>query len=444
VTIRESTRGGRSLHDRGRRIGTSGPNDEGAPQLSSQKDGRPTIAPALESLLVPIDSIETHPRNPRSGDIAAIAESLRRFGQQKPVVVQESTGWVVAGNHVLLAARSLDWTEIAANVVELDDAMATAFMLADNRTADLGGYNDALLAAILAEQAAAGNLEATGYNVDDVAALVAAAGLDAPRDLDSCPDLPAPAERRPRPGDLFELGRNRLLVGDATREADVQRLIGGGTVDLLLTDPPYGTSYVGKTRRALTIANDDLGEEGTRRLVGGALRAAPLRPGGAFYVFAPGGALHLAFLLALGDEGLEVRQTLIWVKDRFVLSRGDYHARHEPILYGWRGGAAHHFVADRTQDTVWECPRPARSEQHPTMKPAALVERAIRNSSRPGETVYDPFVGSGTTLVAADVAGRCAFAMEIDPAYAQVALERWATLTGRRPTLVERGGDRDG
>ena len=424
----------------------------GAPRVPGPDDSVPAsgrqsvdrIAPSLRPLIVPLSSVELHPRNPRVGDVEAVAASLRRFGQQKPIVVQKSTGYVVAGNHLLRSALSLGWTEIAANVVELDDAKATAFMLADNRTADLGGYDDALLAAVLAEQAAAGNLEATGYNADEVAALVAAAGLNEPRDVDACPDLPAPAEVYVRPGDLFELTCHRLLVGDATREEDVRRLIGGLSIDLIVTDPPYGVGYKGKTRRALTIANDDLGEEGTRQLVAAALRAAPLRSGGAFYVFAPGGALHLASLLALRDAGLAVHQTLVWLKDQFVLGHADYHARHEPILYGWRGGAAHHFVADRSQDTVWEYPRPTRNAEHPTMKPAALVERAIRNSSRPGETVYDPFVGSGTTLVAAEVAGRRAFAMEIDPAYAQVALERWATLTGRRPTLVERGGDRDG
>jgi len=394
--------------------------------------------------VVPIESITLHPRNPRIGDVEAVAASLRRFGQQKPIVVQRSTRYVVAGNHLVRAALSLGWTEIAANVIELDDATAVAFMLADNRTSDLGGYDDALLAAVLADQAAAGNLEATGYDADDVAALVAAAGLNEPRDLDACPDLPAPADVYVRPGDLYGLGRHRLLVGDATNAADVSRLLGGASVDLLVTDPPYGVGYTGKTRRALTIANDDLGEDGTRRLVAETLRAAPLRPGGAFYVFAPGGALHLAFLLALRDAGLAVHQTLVWLKDQFVLGHADYHARHEPILYGWRDGAAHHVVADRTQDTVWEYPRPARNTDHPTMKPAALIERAIRNSSLPGETVYDPFVGSGTTLVAAEIAGRRAFAIEIDPAYAQVALERWAALTGRRPTLVERGGDRDG
>jgi len=357
--------------------------------------------------------------------VDAVAASLRRFGQQKPIVVQASTRYVVAGNHLLLAARSLGWTEIAANVVELDDATATAFLLADNRTSDLGGYDDALLAAILAEAAAANNLASTGYDADDVAALVAAAGLAETRDVDACPDLPAPADIYARPGDLFELGPHRLLVGDATSAADVGRLVHGATVDLVVTDPPYGVAYAGKTRRALTIANDDLGEAGTRQLVAEALQAAPL-------------------LLAVRDAGLAVHQTLVWVKDRFVLGHGDYHSRHEPILYGWRPGAAHHFVGDRTQDTVWEVPRPTRSAEHPTMKPVALVERAIRNSSRPGETVYDAFSGSGTMLIAAEITGRVAFAMEIDPRYAQVALERWAAFTGRRPALVGDGGDRDG
>ena len=319
-----------------------------------------------------------------------MAASLRRFGQRKPIVVQASTGYVVAGNHVLRAALRSAGPRSRRTSSNSTTPTATGFMLADNRTADLGGYDDALLAAILAEQQAADNLAATGYDADDVAALVAAAGLTETRDLDACPDLPAPTEVYLRPGDLYELGRHRLLVGDATEPDDVGRLLGGASVDLLVTDPPYGVGYTGKTRRALTIANDDLGEDGTRGLVTAALRAAPLRPGGAFYVFAPGGALHLAFLLALRDAGLAVHQTLVWVKDRFVLGRSDYHARHEPILYGWRPGAAHHFVADRTQDTVWEYPRPARSTEHPTMKPAALIERAIRNSSPPGRDRVRP------------------------------------------------------
>jgi 16S rRNA G966 N2-methylase RsmD len=194
----------------------------------------------------------------------------------------------------------------------MDDAEATAFMLADNRTSDLGGYDDNLLAAILAEEAAADNLAATGYDEDAVAALIRAAGMAAsPRDPEAVPDRPSPAEVYVKLGDLWGLGRHRLLVGDATDPAAVGRLTAGSTVDLLWTDPPYGVDYTGKTAAALKIENDNLGAEGTRALVADALRLAPLRPGAAFYLTAPAGPLHLAFLLALADADLSVRQALV-------------------------------------------------------------------------------------------------------------------------------------
>ncbi len=394
------------------------------------------IAPPLRPLAVALSSVELHPRNPRLGDVSAVAASLTRFGQQKPIVVQASTRFVVAGNHIVRAAQSLGWTEVAANVVELDDATAVAYMLADNRTADLGRYDDGLLAAILAEQVAADNLAATGYDADDVAALLRAVGAGDERDPDAVPDLPREAEVYVQAGDLWALGRHRLLVGDATDPGAVARLTADTPVDLVFTDPPYGVGYIGGTAAHLTIANDDLGADGTRALVADALRLAPLRPGGTFYVMAPAGPLHLSFLLALADAGLTLHQTLIWAKSSFVLGHGDYHYRHEPILYGWRDGVRHLFRGDRTQDTVWEIPRPARSAVHPTMKPVELVERAIRNSSMPGERVLDMFAGSGTTLIAAERAERVCLAMELDPRYAQVAIERWGSFTGQTPRRV--------
>jgi site-specific DNA-methyltransferase (adenine-specific) len=391
----------------------------------------PHIAPQLRALAVPIDSVELHPRNPRRGDVAAVAASLARFGQVKPIVVQRSTSYVIAGNHVLRAALNLGWTEIAANVEDLDDVESIALMLADNRSADLGGYDDTLLAAILAEQQAEDNLAATGYDADDVAALLAQAGVIEERDLDAAPDLPAEADVYVERGQRWALGRHVLMCGDATVADDVAHLTGDDSVDLVWTDPPYGLGYRGKTKRGLTIVNDDLGPDGTRALVAAALRLAPLRPGGVFYVAAPSGPeLHLAFLLALEDAGLTAHQTLAWVKDRFCLGHADYHARHENLLYGWKDGRAHYFVKDRTQDTVWEIDRPARSTSHPTMKPVELVARAIRNSSTPGQLVYDPFAGSGSTLIAAEQTGRRCRAMELDPRYAQVILERWAALVG--------------
>lgn len=385
---------------------------------------------------MPIASVSLHPRNPRRGDVAAVQASLARFGQQKPLVVQQSTGQVVAGNHVLRAAQALGWTEIAANVEAMDDATAIAYMLADNRTSDLGGYDDQLLAAILSEEAAAANLAATGYDPDTVAALLAAADIHDPRDPDAAPDPPAREDVYVQPGDLWLLGRHRLVCGDSTDPAVVARVTEGTSVDLLWTDPPYAVGYVGKTAAALTIANDDLDEAGTRALVGSALRLAPLKAGGAFYVASPAGPGQLAFLLALRDAELPVHQTLVWCKDRFVLGRSDYMYRHENLLYGWRAGAAHYFLDDRTQDTVWEIPRPARNALHPTMKPVALVERAIRNSTRAGERVLDPFVGSGTTLIAAEISGRTGLAIDLDPAYVQVTLARWAAFTGQTPCKV--------
>jgi site-specific DNA-methyltransferase (adenine-specific) len=390
---------------------------------------------------VPIDSIALHPRNPRRGNVEAVAASLARFGQQKPLVVQASSRYVVAGNHLLRAARGLGWSEIAANVQDMDDAEATAFMLADNRTADLGGYDDALLAAILAETQAADNLAATGYDNDAVASLLAGLGVSDPRDADAVPDPPTGAELYVRPGDLWLLGRHRLLCGDGTDGAAVTQLTEGAPIDLLWTDPPYGVAYVGKTSKALTIANDRLDGAGTRALVARALHLTPLRAGGVFYVASPAGPAHLTFLLALADAGLTIHETLIWVKDRFVLGRSDYHYRHEPILYGWSAGPRHRFVDDRTQDSVWEIPRPTLNELHPTMKPVALVERAIRNSSREGDRVYDPFAGSGTTLIAAEQTGRIGLAIELDPAYCQVIIERWQSYSGGTATRLEGSGN---
>ena len=394
------------------------------------------IAPALQALALPIDAIELHPRNPRIGNVEAVAASLQRFGQLKPLVVQKSTMFCVAGNHVLRAARSLGWPEIAANVEAMDDAAAVAFLLTDNRTSDLGSDDDGLLAAILAEQAAADNLAATGYDADDVAALLRATGRADERDPDAVPDLPPEAEVYVQPGELWALGRHRLLVGDATDPEAVARLTAEALVDLVFVDPPYGVDYVGKTSAGLTITNDTLDADGIRALVADALRLVPLRPGGAFYVMAPAGPLHLQFLLGIADAGLTLHQTLIWAKDRFVLGHGDYHYRHEPILYGWRDGGRHLFRGDRTHDSVWEIPRPARSEIHPTMKPVELVERAIRNSSVPGARVLDAFVGSGTTIIAAERTERTCLAMELDPRYAQTALERWRSFSGQLPRRV--------
>jgi DNA modification methylase len=282
------------------------------------------------------------------------------------------------------------------------------------------------------------------------------AGLTDPDEVPSAPEEPTVAT-----GELWALGEHRLLIGDATSADDVARLTAEGQVDLLWTDPPYGVAYqtnlsvdvaVARHRRTdgLELKNDSLRPEQTRELVAAACRLAPLRAGGAFYLAAPAGPMHLEFMLALREAGLRLRQTIIWVKDRFVMGMTDFHYRHEPILYGdlgekdfepvlygWDEGERHAFYGGRRLDTVWEIKRPGASPEHPTMKPVELVARALEYSTRPGDVVYDPFVGSGTTIIAAEQLGRRALALEIDPRYAQVSIERWEHFTGQQAERLE-------
>jgi DNA modification methylase len=265
-------------------------------------------------------------------------------------------------------------------------------------------------------------------------------------DPDEVPDIPD--EPKVRRGELYALGDHRLLCGDATNDADVRRVIGEAThADILWTDPPYGVAYqtklsteeaVARRRRTdgLEVTNDL--PEDIPALLAATFNLAPLRAGGAFYVASPSsGEVLPVFYAALAQSGMAVREQLIWVKDVFVMGRQDYHWRHEPILYGWKEGAGHEWHGGRQQDTVWEIPRPRRSESHPTMKPVELVARGLANSSRPGDLVYEPFAGSGRTIIAAEQTGRRCVALEIDPRYAQVAIDRWETFTGRSSERID-------
>jgi DNA modification methylase len=270
---------------------------------------------------------------------------------------------------------------------------------------------------------------------------------------------------------------HRLLVGDSTEPLIVSQLMASDVgrdnwltdlfeqADMVFTDPPYGVEYVGKTKDQLVIQNDRLGDAGTRMLIGDMARAWPLKPGGAYYLCAPAGNLITTFALGLADAEMEIRQSLVWVKHHFVMGRQDYHWRHESILYGWMEGAAHYFVDDRTQDTViddtpdpktlskaelidlvhflrraqkdsvWYEDRPSASTLHPTIKPTDLVAKGIQNSSRPGELVFDGFVGSGTTIAACEQTRRICRALEIEPKFAAVTLQRCAEMQ-MHPELV--------
>lgn len=400
----------------------------------------------------PVDALVPWERNPRKNDAAVprVAESIRRFGFVAPVVVWRERGRLVAGHTRLKAMRRLLASDPAfappgapgAGVVPVryvsfaSEAEADAYALADNRLGEIAEWDEPELKAILAQ-------------LDDE--LRAAAGfVDEPE----VPELEGedvviepPADPVTKLGDVWVLGRHRLVCGDSTKAETFAALMGEERAALLWTDPPYNVEIVGgnhalspaerKAKGGKVIQNDAMSDEAFRAFLVSAFAACDgvLAPGAGFYV-AHADCEGYNFLGAVRDVGWKFSQWVVWVKDSFVLGRKDYHSRHEPILYGWKLGAAHHAVTDRTQDTVWEIPRPKRSEQHPTMKPPELIERALKNSSDPDAVVLDAFGGSGSTLVACEKTGRQARLVELDPAYCDVIVARWEGLTGKKAHRV--------
>ena len=377
----------------------------------------------------PITALVPHPSNPRQGDVGAIIQSIEANGWYGTLVAQISTGHVLAGNHRLQAAIHCGLDRVPVHWVDVDDDTAHRILLADNRTTDLATYDEHALADLLVEMGKTGNLDGTGYDGDDLDDLLAELERLEPDAGDATvPDLPATAITRP--GDLILLGDHRLICGDAT-DPDTYASLLDTPADCVWTDPPYGVSYVGGTKDALTIENDDLDEAQLAQLIEAAFNnvIANTHKGAAWFVAHPGRPLHLIFGKALHDLGV-LRQQLIWVKNSLVLGRSDYHYRHEPIYYGWTPGAAHHEPRDRKQDTVFEVDKPPANREHPTMKPTALIEQTLRHATDPGQTVLDPFAGSGSTLIAAHNLDRHAAVIELDPKYCDVIVDRWEEHTG--------------
>lgn len=382
---------------------------------------------------VPVDTLQFDPANVRKHpeqNLAAIKASLSRFGQQKPIVV--GTGnVVVAGNGTLAAAKALGWRTVKAVRTTLTGAEATAFAIADNRTAELAEWDEASLHQQLAAIAIDDEelLAATGFDEKELAKLAAANASEVTED-----EVPeAPADPITQPGDLWLLGKHRLLCGDSTKAEDVERLMDGQRADMMLTDPPYNVDYTGKTKDALKVANDSMADGDFRKFLVACFGAAfdAMKPGASFYVFHADSEGY-NFRGAIHDCKQTVRQCLVWVKDILVMGRQDYQWQHEPCLYGWKEGAAHGWYSDRKQTTLLRFDRPTRSEDHPTMKPVAMFAYLMGNSTAPQGLAYDPFLGSGTTLIAAEQLGRTCYGMEISPAYCDVIVKRWETLTGRK------------
>jgi DNA modification methylase len=395
----------------------------------------------------PIDKLIPYARNARTHteeQIAQVAASIVEFGWTNPILVGRDCV-IMAGHARLAAARKLRFTEVPVIVLDhLTDAQRRALVLADNRLAMSAGWDEEMLRLELeALKEDEFDLDIVGFTDEEIKSILA--GPEEPKEGLTDPD-DVPDEREcvvTVAGDLWELGEHRLLCGDAAVLTDVEKVMAGLPADLVFTDPPYGVAVASRVgTRCLSsaearslgtakIANDELSVDALTdflRVVFGNILAAT-RKGACWYVTAPHGPMGLAFSVALSEIDVW-RHSLVWVKDSLVMSRMDYHYRHEPIYYGWTPGAPHNAVPTRDQDTVWECPRPKRSLEHPTMKPVDLVERALRNSSRQGDTILDAFGGSGTTIIACERTGRHARLIELLPHYCDVTIRRWQEFTG--------------
>lgn len=366
-----------------------------------------------------------------------------------------------------LLNRWLTWRDDPTAVIlradRLTDAEAREFIIKDNVGFGEWDYD------ALANEWDEAELKDWGLDVwqPDDEGLDEDADLEAQEDNYSDEDTDN-APTRCKVGDLWLLGEHRLLCGDSTKSEDVDRLMGGELADLLLTDPTYNVAYEGSTKDKLTIANDNMDDASFLAFLKEALKNAfsSMRPGAAYYIWHAGTAGY-EFKAALKACDITLREVLVWVKPHFRLGRQDYQWRHEPCLYGWKDGAAHYFINDRTQSTVFEDAgvdykklkkdeliqlvkqmtdvstpntiiyedKPTRNDVHPTMKPVKLMERLIKNSSKQEQLVLDLFGGSGSTLIACEQLNRRCFSMEFDPKYCDAILDRWEKLTGKTATL---------
>jgi DNA modification methylase len=382
----------------------------------------------------PLDRLIPHARNARThseAQVAQIAGSIAEFGFVNPVLVGDD-GVLVAGHGRILAARKLGLAEVPVIVLaHLTPTQRRALMIADNQIALNAGWNEEMLAAELtALREEAFDLDLLGFDDADLDRLLAE-NVDAQEAVDEAPE--PPADPVSRPGDIWVCGEHRVLCGDATVLSDVETLLGGELADMAFTDPPYNVNYANSAKDKLRgknrpILNDALGDAFGAFLYDACVNLLTVTKGGVYICMSSSelDALQKAFRAAGGKWSTFV----IWAKNTFTLGRADYQRQYEPILYGWKDGTDHYWCGARDQGDVWFFDKPVKNDLHPTMKPVALVERAIRNSSKSRDIVLDLFGGSGTTMIAAERAGRRARLVELDPRYVDVIVRRWQETTG--------------
>ena len=402
----------------------------------SPEAAAPMSAP-MSVELRPLDAVRPYANNPRQNDdaVEAVAESIRRFGFRQPIVV-DADGVIVAGHTRYRAAQRLGLATVPVHVAtDLTADEVRAYRLADNKTAELASWDTSMLSIELDALRGAGiDWTLLGFDEEELAKLLAPAGTEGLTDPDAVPEKPV--DPVTKPGDLWLLGKHRLLCGDSTSAPDVARLLDGAVPTLMVTDPPYGVEYdpewrmdaglTGNTARMGKVMNDDRADW---------TEAWKLFPGDVAYVY-HAGVFASTVQQSLERAGFAIRAQIIWAKDRLALSRGDYHWQHEPCWYAVREGGKGHRTDDRTQTTLWSIPaRDDAGHGHGTQKPVECMERPVRNHL--ADTVYEPFAGSGTTVIACERTGRACIAMELDPGYCDVIVRRWEEFTGKKAEQVQ-------
>jgi len=385
---------------------------------------------------IPVGKLKPYEKNARKHkdfDVDAIVRSIEEFGFSDPIGIWSDKNIIVEGHGRLLAAKKLGMTEVPCiRLDHLTDEQRRAYALAHNKTAENSEWDLELLPLELEEIV---DIDMTQF------------GFDVPEDEpeieeDEVPEVPD--EPQAKLGDIYQLGRHRLMCGDSTSEEDVERLMDSAQADMVFTDPPWNVNYGAVEKgnaqgyKPRTIENDFMGTEEFRDFMFYAFKCMNMasKPGAMTYVVMSAQEWG-NMMLTLAQNDYHWSSTIIWNKDRLVLSRKDYHTKYEPIWYGWKSGEARLCpLKDRKQCDVWDFERPSKSEEHPTMKPVPLVARAITNSSHSGDLILDLFGGSGTTLIAAEQTDRTCYMMELDPKYVDVIVSRWENLTGEKAVLL--------
>jgi DNA modification methylase len=389
----------------------------------------------------PIERLRPYARNAKmhgADQVARIAASMARFGWTVPCMVGDD-GELIAGHGRVLAATELGLSEVPViRLGHLDEAERRAYRIADNKLTELGDWDESLLrdevAGLLADDF---DLSLLGFAEDELEALLQDPDLAEDGAAEGEDEVPEPpADPVSVPGDLWRLGTHRLICGDSTSADVVATLLGDVRPLLMVTDPPYGVEYdpswrnatgAAKTKRTGKVLNDDRADW---------REAWALFPGDVAYVWH--GALHATTVAdSLIAAGFDIRSQIIWAKDRLVLSRGDYHWQHEPCWYAVKKRGKGHWAGDRKQTTLWQIANKDQDAEtvHGTQKPVECMRRPILNNSSPGQAIYEPFMGSGTTLIAAETTGRVCYGIELNPAYVDVAITRWQNMTGQSAAL---------